>query len=94
MDSKRFLDCSELSMEQFTKIQNGYNDFLNSTNKARYFGYVDKTELKILNRVFGYVDGRSWMSGLLIGVGTTIFCYNYKKLKENERKRKVEPVEK
>lgn len=42
MDGKRFLDCTELSMKQFTKIQNGYNDFLNNDNKARYFGYVDK----------------------------------------------------
>lgn len=90
MDSKRFLDCSELSMEQFTKIQNGYNCFLNDTNKARYFGYVDKTELKTLNRLFGYCDRRSWFSGFVIGAGVIVLCNSYKKTKEETSKETTE----
>ena len=83
---KRFLDCSELSMQEFTKVQAGYNDFLNN-RCDNYFGYVDKKTLKYLNRVFDYVDGRSWISGALIGglsVAAYVWCKNQTK-EHNEK---------
>ena len=83
---KRFLDCSELSMQEFTKVQAGYNDFLNN-RCDKYFGYVDKKTLKYLNRAFDYVDGRSWISGTLIG-GLSVAAYVWYKnqIKEHNEK--------
>lgn len=52
---ERVLDLSTLSEEDYLKILKGWNDFANPSNsRVRYFGYVDKTEIKKLAKVFGY----------------------------------------
>ena len=88
---KRFLDCSELSMQEFTKVQAGYNDFLNN-RYGKYFGYVDKKILKDLNRAFDYVDGRSWISGALIG-GLSVAAYGGDKNQTKEHNEKTSEEE-
>ena len=82
----RFLDMSQLSAEDFTKIQSGYNDFLNKRCNS-YFGYVNKDTLKTLNRLFNYVDTRSWVSGAIIG-SLSVAGYMYVKNKNKEQNEK------
>ena len=79
----RFLDMSQLSAEDFTKIQSGYNDFLNKRCN-KYFGYVYNDTLKTLTRLFNYVDTRSWVSGAIIG-GLSVAGYMYVKNKNKEQ---------
>jgi hypothetical protein len=40
-----------------------YKKFLESTDRLRYFGYVDKRNLKVLCRNFNYTDTRSFVKG-------------------------------
>lgn len=82
----RFLDMSQLSAEEFTKIQSGYNDFINK-RCDKYFGYVDKDTLKTLNRLFNYVDTRSWVAGAIVG-GLSVACYMYIKNKNKQQNEK------
>lgn len=82
----RFLDMSQLSAEEFTEIQSGYNDFINK-RCDKYFGYVDKDVLKTLNRLFNYVDKRSWVAGAIVG-GLSVACYMYVKNKNKQQNEK------
>ena len=70
----KFLDMSMCSQEEFERVKNGFDKFINNTDRRRFFGYADKKELKKLNRMFNYVDGRSWFAGVMfipVMVGTT-----------------------
>lgn len=40
-----------------------YKTFLDATDRVRYYGYVDKKELKKLCRKFNYTDTRSFVKG-------------------------------
>lgn len=41
----------------------GFSKFVCNTEKARYFGYVDKDGLKDLCKMFNYTDTRSFVKG-------------------------------
>jgi hypothetical protein len=71
-----------------------YETFLTATDRLRYFGYVDKKELKRLCRRFNYTDGRSFIKGG-ITVAAIIGLINlYRKTKESKHiEERVEEVE-
>ena len=70
-----------------------YETFLNATDRMRYFGYVDKKELKKLCRKFNYTDTRSFIKGG-ITVAALIGLYNlYLKSKETKPEEVVEVEE-
>ena len=70
-----------------------YETFLNAGDRLRYFGYVDKRELKKLCKAFHYTDARSFVKG---GIATAVLIglYNlYKKTKETKPVEEVIEVE-
>lgn len=67
-----------------------YEKFLNATDRLRYFGYVDKKELKKLCRRFNYTDTRSFIKGG-IAAAALIGLYNlYLKSKETKPEEVIE----
>lgn len=52
-----------------------YKHFLESTARKRYFGYVDKDELKRLCKEFNYTDTRSFIKG---GIAAAIVIWLFK----------------
>jgi len=67
--SDKIIDCSSFSDREFENIQRGFKHFMERTHLARYFGYVDKKELKNLNRAFNYTDKRSFVKGGIVAAG-------------------------
>lgn len=71
-----------------------YETFLTATDRLRYFGYVDKKELKDLCRKFNYTDSRSFIKGgitVAAIIGLISLCRKAKESKLVEEK--VEEVE-
>jgi hypothetical protein len=62
-----------------------YETFLNATDRLRYFGYVDKKELKQLCRRFNYTDGRSFIKGGITALAIIGLIKLYRKAKESEQ---------
>lgn len=61
-----------------------YKTFLDSTDRKRYFGYVDKKMLKSMCREFNYTDTRSFIKGGIVAA-VIIWAINYvRKSKEAE----------
>ena len=85
--NEKVIDMSMLSDESAARIANGWKLFNENTKIPRYFGYVDKTELKAMNRAFNYVDTRSWVSGAIIGAGL-VLGYGYHQLRKKKAKEK------
>lgn len=86
--NERILDMSALSQADYERIKTGWEQF-NKNDCARYFGYVDKKDLKKLCRVFNYVDTRSWVSGLLFVpavIGGAYVGYKISEFVDNRRK--------
>lgn len=80
MDEK-VLDLTMLSDVDADRIKSGFYQFQNKS--VGYFGAVlSKKEVEALNRLFGYVDKRSWIAGALFGIGST---YLYLKCKEHKK---------
>lgn len=70
-----------------------YETFLSATDRLRYFGYVDKRELKKLCKAFNYTDTRSFIKGGIV-TAAAIGLYNlYKKSKETKPVEEVIEVE-
>lgn len=86
MDENKMLDCSKLNTTEVEAIKRGLKKFVDeNTHKARYFGYVDKADLKVMNRVFHYTDTRSFLKGSAITAGVLwVGSKIKKKLKENK----------
>lgn len=70
---------------------NAYKKFLEGGGRLRYYGYVDKRELKSLCRNFNYTDTRSFIKGG-IAASVIILAINYIR-KINETKSTEENVE-
>lgn len=87
--NERNLDLSSLSAEEFMRVQSGWNDFLLKKGPS-YFGYVDKKTLKQLNRLFGYCDRASWVSGAIVGGVAVALYLGHKKKKSEELNSKKE----
>ena len=86
--NERILDLSTLSQMDYEKIKVGYEKFNNNTC-VRYFGYIDKKDMKNLCRAMNYVDARSWISGLLfVPAVLGSACVGHKIAKFIEDKRK------
>lgn len=66
--NNKVLDLSVLSDVDFAKVKSGWDKHMSST-VSTYFGQVDKTSLKYLNRAFNYVDGSSFVKGGLFVTG-------------------------
>lgn len=93
MDENKMLDCSKLNTTEVEAVRRGLTKFMEST-KARYFGYVDKRELKNLNRLFNYTDKRSFLKGSAITVGAFwVGSKIKKKFKENKAEECSEETE-
>lgn len=72
MNENKTLDLSMLSDTEAAAVKNGFDLFLKGENtKARYFGYVDKTDMKRFAKIFGYIDKRSLILG---AVAATVGC--------------------
>lgn len=64
------LDLTKLPEGEFEPIMRGFKKFCDKDNDVtKYFGYVDKTDLKVLNRAFKYTDGLSFAKGAVAGLG-------------------------
>ena len=88
--SDKILDCSKLSEAGFDAIKNGYDKFVKPSSRLRYFGYVDKRDMKDLCRNFRYTDKRSFVKG---GVAVAGLYWLGKKVKKYLDSTKTEPVE-
>ena len=74
-------------------IVKAYETFLNAGDRPRYFGYVDKQDLKKLCKAFHYTDTRSFVKGG-IAAAAIIGLYNlYRKTKETKPAEEVIEVE-
>ena len=67
--SDKILDCSGFNEQEFECVKRGLSSMFSNTNKRRYFGYVDKKELKKLNRLFHYTDKCSFVKGGIVVAG-------------------------
>ena len=86
--SEKILDLSALSQADYELVKTGWESFNNNTKVARYFGYVDKKELKKMCRFMNYVDTRSWIGGLLFVptvLGGAYVGYKISEFIENKR---------
>lgn len=82
-----------VSLAEDAHIVSGFTKFVNNTDRARYFGYVDKKELKQLCRYLKYTDTRSFVKGGIV-TAAAIGLYNlYRKSKETKPEEKVIEVE-
>lgn len=68
-----------------------YETFLTATDRLRYFGYVDKHELKRLCRAFNYTDTRSFIKGG-IAAAAIIGLINLARKSKEKTKDHVEEV--
>ena len=85
--SEKILDMSALSQADYDRIKTGWEQF-NNNDCARYFGYIDKKDLKKLCRMFNYVDTYSWIGGLLfvpVVLGGAYAGYKISTFIENKR---------
>lgn len=90
--NEKILDMSVLSQADYEKIKTGWEKF-NNNNCARYFGYIDKKDLKNLCRTFNYVDTRSWVAGLLfvpVVIGSAYVGHKIHKFNKNKQNRYIE----
>ena len=78
-ETKQVLDLTNFSEEDFTKIKRGL-DLFNTNNCSRYFGYVDKTELKTLNKSFGVVTLSDVVVGGLVVAGGILVVQGVRKI--------------
>lgn len=69
---EKILDCSSMSDFQFTSVKQGFDAMVNNVHKHRYFGYVDKVNLKDILRTLHYTDKRSFVKGGLFVTGVII----------------------
>lgn len=82
-----------VSLADDAHIVSGFTKFVNNTDRLRYFGYVDKRDLKKLCKTFRYTDARSFVKGGIV-TAAAIGLYNlYKKSKETKPVEEVIEVE-
>ena len=77
---------TERLLEDEIAVQ-AYKYFLESKARKRYFGYVDKRELKRLCKDFNYTDARSFIKG---GITAAVIIWVLSKFRKND---KTEPVQ-
>lgn len=68
---------------------NAYRTFLTATDRLRYFGYVDKKELKKLCRRFNYTDTRSFIKGGIVTAAIIGIIYAIRKSKETKENEEI-----
>ena len=90
--NEKVIDMSMLSDWEAASIADGWRKFNENTKIPRYFGYVDKTDLKAMNKAFKYVDTKSWVSGVVVGAGL-VLGYGYYKLRKKKTKEENVPKE-
>lgn len=91
--NEKILDLSALSQADYERVLAGWEDFNKNTKVARYFGYVDKKNLKHVCKFMNYVDARSWIGGLLFVpavVGGAYVGYKVSTWIEESRNKDVE----
>lgn len=68
---------------------NAYKKFLEATDRLRYFGYVDKKELKRLCRTFNYTDTISFVKG---GITAAVIIGLISVIRKSEKAKNDEEV--
>ena len=81
---EQILDFSMAPPEEFINIKRGYDLFLTNTKRERYFGYVDKKELKYICKHFGYVNPKTFLQGCVFGAGALLIYQMYVSSKEDK----------
>ena len=90
--NEKILDMSVLSQLDYEKVKSGWDKF-NTNTCARYFGYIDKKDMKNLCRTMNYVDGRSFVSGMLfipVVLGCAYVGHKIHKFNENKQNKYIE----
>ena len=67
--NEKVIDLSMIPEDKAELVLSGWKKFNENTSCARYFGYVDKHELKKLVGKFHYFDGRAFIGGGLVATG-------------------------
>lgn len=69
MDETKILDLSKLTDQEIAAIENGLHRYLNGTGIRFFGGITNKAELKAINKIFGYMNKKTLIVGILIGLG-------------------------
>lgn len=92
-ENKRILDLTNVCNDaEFAAIKRGFDAAMANTDRRRYFGYVDKHELKTICKWCGYVDKAAMWKGAVVAwlgmAGGMVVI----KLLENRRKKPNEKI--
>ncbi len=88
--NEKILDLSMCADDEVKIIKGAFEKYINNTQR-RYFGYVDKTDLPDLCKVFEYTDKKSFTKGCIftaaiVGIG----CIGVKVCKKAKSKEEKE----
>ena len=86
----KVLDLTMLSEVDVARVKSGFSQFQNNKGVGYFGAVLSKKDVKALNRLFGYVDKRSWIAGALFGIGSTYLYLKCKELKESTDETKDE----
>ena len=83
------IGCDESGMKA---IERGFDRFCDvNVRGAKFFGLIEKKDLKDLCRAFNYTDGLSFVKGSMfaIGVGSVSFLVTKKVLERRKKKASI-----
>lgn len=82
MNETKILDLSNLTDLEIAAIKNGFYKFMNG-NGTRYFGISNKADLKEVNRIFGYTNKKTLITGIVLGFGCSFVSRKIKSIRSN-----------
>lgn len=82
--NEKVIDLTAIDEAAAERIMKGWKAMETNTHCARYFGYVDKEQLKVLIKKFGYFDTKAFIGGGLVGAGL-VLAYGFYKMRIQEK---------
>lgn len=90
MNENKILDLSMCADEEAKIIKGAFDLYIKNVEHKRYFGYVDKTDLPKMCKMFDYTDKKAFAKGCIFGAGIAAIGYIgvtvCKKVKSKEEK--------
>ena len=89
--NEKILDLSMCNDAEAKIIKDAFNKYINNIEHKRYFGYVDKTDLPGLCKMFDYTDKLAFTKGCIFGAAIiSIGCIGVKVCKKAKSKEEKE----
>lgn len=83
MNETKKLDLSKLTDLEIDAIKNGFYKFMNGDGIRFFGGISNKAELKEINRIFGYTNKKTFITGIVLGFGCSFVSRKIKSIRSN-----------